>query len=414
MFPFTRVSEKNAQRLAAIFFFMTIGLSLGLVGVWRYVHQLTLTLPVIESPKPVGTSAPPMQRVSPLLVQYRLDTPGRGELFPAMSTAAASDYWPVAILTITNTGARPAVQVITAEIPDFSRELRQTVVLGPHQTAALRISPDLLPTAFNLQEIAHATLRVSVLDDAGTIMFAQTRPVLIHSGNDLYWGKQFGNAQVVARRVTPHDPAVLSLVSNAHQYISKGRMPGYNVNERDAKRLPEQVTRQAEAVFNALKHSGFSYVSSIYTFGDFVRDSQRIRLPRETLSLDSANCMDISVAFASAIENLGMDPILVIIPGHAFTGVRLGPQSPEILYLDLTVLPNGSFQQSIARAQQWIKKSKPEEVLTIDVAAARRMGIYPLSGAAQNVASATNAATETQSAVPVESLRPPAASSRPR
>jgi len=214
--------------------------------------------------------------------------------------------------------------------------------------------------------------------------------------------------------VTPHDPAVLSLVSSAHQYISKGRMPGYNVNERDAKRLPEQVTRQAEAVFNALKHSGFSYVSSIYTFGDFVRDSQRIRLPRETLSLDSANCMDISVAFASAIENLGMDPILVIIPGHAFTGVRLGPQSPEILYLDLTVLPNGSFQQSIARAQQWIKKSKPEEVLTIDVAAARRMGIYPLSGAAQNVASATNAATETQSAVPVESLRPPAASSRPR
>ena len=108
MFPFTRVSERTAQRLASVFFFTTLGLGLALAGFWRYVHQLTLTLPVIEPPKPVGTNAPPVQRVSPLLVEYRLDTPGRGELFPALSTAAAADYWPVAILTVTNTGNSPA------------------------------------------------------------------------------------------------------------------------------------------------------------------------------------------------------------------------------------------------------------------------------------------------------------------
>jgi hypothetical protein len=312
-----------------------------------------------------------------------------------MSTSAASDYWPVAILTVTNTGKSPAVQVITAEIPDFSRVLRQTVVLGARQTAAIRISPELLPSAYNLQEIAHATLHVAVFDDAGTTMFAQSRPVLIHSGNDLYWGKKFANAQVVARWVTPHDPAVLNLVSTAHRFVPNGRMPGYNVSERNAKRLPVQVRQQAEAVFNALKRSGFSYVSSIYTFGDFVRDSQRIRLPRETLQLDSANCMDISVAFASAIENLDMDPVLVISPGHAFTGVRLGPQSSDTLYLDLTVLPQGTFEQAVTRAQQWLKKTKPEEVLTIDVASARRMGIYPLpSGPPQQPVPATPVAAE--------------------
>lgn len=396
MFPFTRVSERTAQRLATVFFFTTLGLGLALAGFWRYVHQLTLTLPVIEAPKPVGIDAPPMQRVSPLLVEYRLDTPGRGELFPAMSTAAASDYWPVAILTITNTGKTPAVQVIAAQIPDFSRELRQTVVLGARQTATVRISPELLPVAYNLQEIAHATLRVSVLDDGGTTMFAQSRPVLIHSGYDLYWGKQFANAQVVARWVTPHDPAVLSLVSSAHRFIPNGRMPGYNISERNAKKLPDQVRRQAEAVFSALERSGFSYVSSIYTFGDFVRDSQRIRLPRETLQLDSANCMDISVAFASAIENLDMDPVLVIIPGHAFVGVRLGPQSPDILYMDLTVLPKGSFQQAIARAQQWLTKTKPDEVLTVDVAAARKMGIYPLPEVEQKSVATVDQSTNSE------------------
>jgi hypothetical protein len=105
--------------------------------------------------------------------------------------------------------------------------------------------------------------------------------------------------------------------------------------------------------------------------------------------------MDISVAFASAIENLDMDPVLVIIPGHAFTGVRLGPQSSDTLYLDLTVLPQGTFEQAVTRAQQWLKKTKPEEVLTIDVASARRMGIYPLpSGPPQPSAPATPVAAE--------------------
>lgn len=388
MFPFTRTSEKTAQRLASVFFFTTLGLSLALVGFWRYVHQLTLTLPVPPPPKAIASAAPAPARVSPLLVQYRLDTPGRGELFPALSTAAASDYWPVAILTITNTAKHPVIQVVSAEIPDFSRPLEQTLQIGAQETASIRLNPELLPASYNLTEIRHATLRVAVSDESGSTMFAQTRPVLIHSGSDLYWGKQFANAQVAARWVTPHDPAVLSLVSHAREFVPNGRMPGYDINARRAAQLPAQVRRQAEAVFNALKRSGFSYVSSIYTFGDFVKVAQRIRLPRETLQLDTANCMDISVAFASAIENLDMNPVLVIIPGHAFTGVRLGPQSSDILYLDLTVLPDGSFRNAERRAQIWLKKTPPGEVLTVDVAAARRMGIYPLPSPTENIISA--------------------------
>lgn len=385
MFPFTRTSEKTAQRLASVFFFTTLGLALALGGFWRYVHQLELTLPVAPPPKPVATSAPAPTKVSPLLVQYRLDTPGRGELFPALTTAAASDYWPVAILTVTNTAKHPVIQVVSAEIPEFSRPIHQTVQIGAQETASIRLNPELLPAAFNLAEIRHAKLYVTVSDESGSTMFAQSRPVLIHSGNDLYWGKQFANAQVVARWVTPHDPAVLSLVAHAKQFIPNGRMPGYNINEKRQSQLPTQVRRQAEAVFNALKRSGFSYVSSIYTFGDFVKVAQRIRLPHETLQLDTANCMDISVAFASAIENLDMNPVLVIIPGHAFTGLRLGPQSSDILYLDLTVLPNGTFREAERRAQYWLKKTPPEQVLTVDVAAARRMGIYPLPTPGENL-----------------------------
>lgn len=384
MFPFTKPSDKTAQRLSLIFFYMTVGLVVWLVGLWIYVNRLMLTLPPPEPPKQVVyAESQPLDKVSPLLVQYKFDLPGRGEVFPALTTAAASDYWPLAILTVTNTSNQPIVQVISGEIPEWSRRFQQSMVVGPKETTALKINPELLPIAYSNQEIARANLHLSVSDESGATMFAQSRPVLIHSGSDLYWGKQFSNAQVVARWITPHDPAVMQLVSEAHKFVPNGRMPGYNTTSESKTALAAKVKRQAEAVFKALKGSGFNYVSSIYTFGGFTDVAQRIRLPRETLSLDSANCMDISVTFASAIENLGMKPVVVIVPGHAWTGVRLGPDSSDILYLDLTVLPKGNFTQAQQRAQYWLKKTPPEQVLTIDVASARRMGIYPLPSPAE-------------------------------
>lgn len=121
-----------------------------------------------------------------------------------------------------------------------------------------------------------------------------------------------------------------------------------------------------------------SYVSSIFTFGNYAGEAQRIRLPKETLSLNNANCMDVSVAFASAMENLGMEPVIVIVPGHAFAGVRVGPQSPEVLYLDLTVLPKGSFHDASRRTQYWLKKTPTDQSITVEIAAARALGVYPM------------------------------------
>ena len=206
--------------------------------------------------------------------------------------------------------------------------------------------------------------------------FAQQRPVFLHSASDLFWGNKFANAQLLARWVTPHDEAVLQLVSRAERMMPGGRLHGYNPVPRIP--MESQVREQAAAVFAAMKESRISYVSSIYTFGNFPGETERIRLPRETLELSNANCIDVSVAFASAMENLGMQPVIIIVPGHAFTGVRLAPDSQNILYVDLTVLPKGSFNQAISRAEAWMKKTPAAEVLTVDVGAARSLGIYPL------------------------------------
>jgi hypothetical protein len=377
VFPFTRASHAAANWMARIFLLATIGLTATLGLGWMKIRHMMLGLPP-DPPRIDQRHTAPSRPVSPLLLQYRLEVPGRGEIFPALAAASAADYWPAAILTITNTADQPALQIIHSGIEDFSRPTEHTVIVGPKQSLSVPIVPSLLPSAFALEEIVHAPLTITVANEDGSIAFARSQAVLLHSGSDLYWGKQFANAQLVARWVTPHDPSVLQLVSHAHRYIANGRMPGYNIAERSSRFLPAQVTAQAQAIFRAIQDSGFAYVSSIFTFGGATETAQRIRLPRETLSLDSANCMDISVAFASAIENIGLQPLIVIVPGHAFAGVRLGPGSPDVLYLDLTVLPHGTFEQARARAEAWRKKIPAEQVLTVDVVSARRMNIYPL------------------------------------
>jgi len=369
--------EKFWRRLALFSSVIAVGMAIALGASWLFFLHSVDQAPVEQLATESPGSAFVQADVSPLLLDHQLDLPGRGEVFPALTTSAAKDYWPVAILTISNRGDRPVLETVHFEIAGWSRSQELTVVIGPKETRTLQLNPDLLPNAFTNDEIRRAMLHVRVGTSSADTAFAQGRPVLIHGAGDLYWGQRFANAQFVARWVTPHESEVLSLVAQAKRYVPNGRFSGYRSNGTPAQQAA-WVRQQSEAVFRALQRSGISYVSSIFTFGDYVGQAQRIRLPRETLTLTAANCIDVSVAFASAVENLGLQPVVVIVPGHAFAGVRLAPGSNDILYLDLTVLPKGTFAQAQARAHGWLKKTPAEKVLTVDIAAARLLKIYPL------------------------------------
>ena len=372
------LSHRAAKILASVFFLTSLLLGAALVGTWRFISKLDLKMP--DSGWPVKqTSSAALSPVSPLLLRYQLDLPGRGEIFPALVASGASDYWPLATLNISNTADRPVIQTITAEVPGWSQHSIQTVVLAPHETRTFSLNPDLLPAAYDNEEIRRATLVVTASSPVSGTSFAQNRTLHLHSASDFYWGKKFANAQFLARWVTPHDPSVLLLVSEARRWAPNGRMPGYGFKTDSPTATATVVKQQVNAAFAAIRSAGMSYVSSIFTFGDFIDQAQRIRLPRETLSLSNANCIDVSVLFAAMMENLDLKPVIVIVPGHAFAGVRLGPQSSDILYVDLTVLPKGTLAGAISRADGWIKKIPPDQVITVDISAARALGIYPMT-----------------------------------
>jgi len=326
--------------------------------------------------------APP-EPISLFPVRYQLDIPGGGEIFPALTSCAPPHYWPVATLSMENTSSQPVVAMVSAQIPDWSRQSVETVSLAPEETRIIRLNPELLPQAFQNGEIRPATLEVRAAIVGTAFGYNETRPVYLHSASDLFWGNQFANAQYIARWVTPHDPTVLQLVSSARNYVRRGRLAGYQLPGSSAPAVAVQVGDEARGVFEAMRHLGLSYVASVSTYGKFTSHAERVRLPRETLSLSSADCLDLSVAFASAMENLGLEPVIVLVPGHAFAGVRLAHGSAEILYLDLTVMPDGTFDAAAQRAHNWLQKIPNAQVNLIDIATARARQIYPM---AENIA----------------------------
>ena len=169
----------------------------------------------------------------------------------------------------------------------------------------------------------------------------------LRSAEDIYWGSNFKYAPFIASWVTPHDLHVEEILGRAKAYVADHRLPGYE-NWKRPEEQEQETYREVRAIFLALKGLGFSYVKSSTTFGG-QEMSQRIRMPRESLARTSANCIDAAVLYASMFENLGMDSDIVLVPGHAFVGVRKARGGNQYLYIDVALAGRLGFESAVAK-----------------------------------------------------------------
>jgi len=123
---------------------------------------------------------------------------------------------------------------------------------------------------------------------------------------------------------------------------------------------------------------GLSYVKSSATLGDHKGVSERVRMPRVSLAQSSANCIDAAVMYASLFENLGMDASIVIVPGHAYAGVRVAEGSSKFLLIDVALTGRSTFEAAVASAQTGMASHAPSAVTHVMVEKARSSGIYPM------------------------------------
>jgi hypothetical protein len=82
--------------------------------------------------------------------------------------------------------------------------------------------------------------------------------------------------------------------------------------------------------------------------------------------------------YASLFENLGLDPVVILVPGHAYVAVREAAHSDNYLYIETSITGRATFETAVLSAGRAISRFRPEQVLRISIAQARQQGIYPM------------------------------------
>jgi hypothetical protein len=325
---------------------------------------------------------PPKSRVRTPEPVYAVQVGIDGEIFPVFANYASLQQreertWGMVGVTVSNSTDAVLRHRVTVQVPGWSDQEIQLLEMAAGDVRTLIFAPTFLPRLYRNKEIAAATVVVRATDMGGRLVFEQTVPVRLRAAGDMFWGTGFRYAPFIASWVTPHDPRIELLLSRAKEYMPGRRLPGYE-EWKTVEQQEKSTELQAEAIYRALQEAGISYVKSSLTFGRNTSVSERIRMPREALRQSSANCIDGVVMFASLFENLGMEPSVVLVPGHAYVGVRVARNTSKYLYLDTALTGRASFDAAVEAAGRGLARYDVADVSYIRISEARRAGIFPM------------------------------------
>ena len=335
----------------------------------------------IWADKAVPPSPPPAEPVG-IEPAYSVQAGVDGEIFPALANYASLQRprerklgtISVRILNSTDHLLKNRVAV---QVPGWSDQEIQAVEVAAGESRTLQFAPTFYQRLYTNREIAPATAVITATDTSGKVTYSGTLPVRLRAAEDMYWGADFKYAPFIASWVTPHDPQVEEVLSRAKEYAPGRRLPGYEHWKNTAAQVNATYV-QARAIYRAVQEKGLSYVKSSMTFGQHAEISERVRFPRESLRRVSANCIDGAVMYASLFENLGLDPVVVLVPGHAYVGVREAQSSQNYLYIETSLTGRASFETAVLSASRGLRKHKPQDILRIPIGQSRQAGIYPM------------------------------------
>ncbi|MBU1747559.1 MAG: hypothetical protein KKA73_07715 [Chloroflexi bacterium] len=338
-------------------------------------------------PAPPGVSVSLLTRVVPTAYCHHLDA----EAFPLVQVA----------LDNTGQGGANAALRVGTTITGYS----DVSVVSPRvprgELVRVALLPLLQPAAVvTLNEIRPATLRVTVeqTDPPPRTLYDQTKRIQLHAHDTALLAVKAPDGSIVdltrylAAWVTPRRPEVEKLLRRAAEHHPDRQFVGYKGVSNLAE-AADMVRAQSQAIFTALKQDAdLVYVDSSLSLGaQEGQITQRVRLPTESLAGGGlANCIDGTVLFASLLELASIDPLIVIVPGHAFVGWHIWPQVDRYEFLETTIIGSNDFDtaQQTAQAQydEVLMKGYFSQGLfdpggfarLIDVAECRERKIYPL------------------------------------
>jgi len=281
-----------------------------------------------------------------------------------------------ASVTVENDGDAPAEGLrLQMTVEGFAEPATQSVpALKPGESATVALTPAFNDNIYATQESAPANVDTKLLDAQGNVLFEKTRRITILSKDYMVWGidSDYDLAYGIAAFVTPHDSgkAIDKLLSAAAEKAPGRALGGYQGDDHQL-----AVEQQAKAIYDTIHEMGVKYVNAPISFG---KNDQRVKLPAESLADKSGNCIEGTLLFASAFESLGMRPVVILAPGHAFVGVRLWDDDDTILPIETTMVGTDPYKDAVKTAIDELNQYLGEGTATIvDVTVLRQLGVTP-------------------------------------
>jgi very-short-patch-repair endonuclease len=230
-------------------------------------------------------------------------------------------------------------------------------------------------------------------EDTGCIAI-QSYPVEILAASE--WGGAVSMAELLAMFVQPNNAAVARILKASAEVLRKAdkpdRLDGYEAKTR------ARSYELASAVWSAISGLRLTYALPP---ASFETQGQKVRAPQQIVEQGLATCLDTALLFAATLEQIGLNPVLILTKGHAFTGVWLQPQEfaslitedastvrkrvalQELLLFETTLCMQSSspaFSKAIAEGNRQIAENHEGDfVMALDLRRARMQRLRPLA-----------------------------------
>lgn len=301
------------------------------------------------------------------------------------------DLFPFILISIDNTheACTDVTIKIQVSIERYSDDAIKTLDIAANEKRSLSLRP-VLPRAeiASLSEITLATLHIQI--NVGGVQREHTELVQLLACNTALLGVKTADGSIkelvdyLALWVTPHHQKIDEWLRKALHHHSQREFVGYQ-------QTADGVRRQARAIFDLLYIDiGLSYTDSSISFGiQNEQVAQRVRFPADVLTMGAANCLEGALLFASFLEHISLDPLILILPFHAVVGWKIESGKEQYEFLDTTLIGKEDFTTAQRKGQSYFEDAQSsglfEKILfdftgyarLVDIQACRTRDIYP-------------------------------------
>lgn len=118
--------------------------------------------------------------------------------------------------------------------------------------------------------------------------------------------------------ITPNHPEISKIIGAAAEVLmSWDRKPSFNGYQSKDRNI---VLLQVAAIYSAIQKMNIVYSEAPASYEKY---GQRVRLPETIAQQKLGTCLDLTLLFASCLEAIGLNPLLLFEKAHIFCGVWL-------------------------------------------------------------------------------------------